>query len=364
MSRMYAFSRAAFCGFALVSLVLSAASPSSALAGPPHVHFDAAYSVACRDVTPQDFAHANPLDRLIEARIDISALVKSGREDDLAEYYYLLRSPQHTLQIHDYLPKTTLASDIDGAITIEQKDERSGGLGISLAGIYAGAAKATGDANIGAKRSKTVRFDKLPPLESLTASGTIDRGTGVFFKLRPSSRTSLEGGHEFVLLMRVPVEWRADHLLLECRATGWRRGPVRALDERADAGRANFLIALYLEGDGAARDAALELISAEGRLRGAAAEIAPPKAPATLAGRLGLTLHGGDSGLPTDWLERLLGRPSRSEVRMLMPQLPPTVREAAMRYFVALARLETINETGSRPVAAIPGGKGVATHLE
>ncbi|MEQ8789907.1 MAG: hypothetical protein RIC55_26670 [Pirellulaceae bacterium] len=357
--------RATFFGASMLLLTLvGAAAPSATFAGPPHVQFDAAYVVACRDVTTEEFARANPYDRLVEARIDISALLRHGSEDDLAEYYYRLTSPQRSIQVRDYLPKTTLAGDIEGAISIEEKNENSAGLGITLAGVYAGAAKAAADANLGVKHSKTVRYDKLPPLESLTASGTIDRGTGAFFKLRPSSRTSLEGGNEFVLMLRVPVEWRADYLQLHCQAAGWRRGPVRALDERVTCGYGDFLIALHLEGDGMARDAALELTSAESRLRRAAAEIAQPKTPSSLAGRLGHVFGGGDTDLPEDWLERVLNRPTRTEVRVLMTQLPPSVREAVVRYFIALRRVETINEPAARPVAVAPRGAGVAAHIE
>jgi hypothetical protein len=349
---------------ALVLLFLSIMTAPSALAGVPQVEFDAAYVVACRDVTPEGFAAANPQQRLVEARIDISALLQRGSEDDLAEYYFRLTSPRRSVQVHDYLPKTKLAGDIAGNISIEEKNERSAGLGLSLAGVYSGAAKAAGNANLGTTRSKTVRFDRLPPLESLTASGTIDRGTGVFFKLRPSSRTSLEGGNEYVLMLRVPCEWRADYLHLHCQATGWRRGPVRALDERKNCGSCDFLIALHLEGDRQARDAALELTAAESRLRRAAAEIAEPKVPPSLAGRLGHVFSGGDVKLPEDWLERVLHGPTHAELRMLMTRLPRTVRESVMRYLAARQRLEGINRPSAPPVAVGPRRNGVAAHIE
>lgn len=359
---------ASFC-FALLLAALASGwgpaatlGPSTASAAVPKVHFDAAYAVPCRDVTPPDFAQLNPHERLVEARVSISSLIKSGSEDDLAEFFYRMVSPQRTLEIVDYLPKTTLATDIAGNISIEDKRERSASLGVSVSAGFPHALNAGANTGLGTKNGKTVHYEKLPPLESLTAAGTLYRGSGVYFKLRPSTRTSLEGGNEFVLMLRVPIQWRADYLQLDCQASGWKRGPVRALDERITSGAAGFLVALYLEGDDAARDAALELTAAEGKLRRAAAEIAEPRPPASLAGRFGQMLSGGDTGLPEDWLEQLVGSRDGSENRRLLAQLPAPVRETAIRYLVARNRLESLNHTGvPRAAAAVHGAR---VHLE
>jgi hypothetical protein len=323
-------------------------------AASPHVQFDAAYAVACRDASPPEFREANPHQRLIEARLEVSTLLKSGSDDDLAELYYRFTSPHRTLEISDYLPKTTLATDIAGNIAYEEKSENSASFGISLAGAYFHAAKAGLDAGVGSKSGKTVRYEKLPPLDSVTASGTIQRGTGVYFKLRPSTRTTLEGGTEFVLLLRVPAEWRADYLQLDCQAAGWRRGPVRALDERANCGGASFSIALHLEGDEEARTAALEFVAAENRLRRAAAEISQPRNSASLADRLGLFGGGSEMALPEDWLERILAFPAEREGRYLLSRLPAPVRDTAIRYLAAHKRLAALNSAASARSAAAP----------
>jgi hypothetical protein len=346
--------RSAALGVALLlgSFVLPLAQPT-VIAATPSVQFDAAAAVACRDVTPADFARMNPHQRLVEARLEVSSLIRSGSEDDLAEFYYRFTSPTRMLEISDYLPKTTLATDIAGSISIEEKNERNVSLGISVSGAFFHLAKAGADAGIGAKSGKTVRYEKLPPLESVTASGTIDRGSGVYYKLRPSTRTSLEGGAEFVLLLRVPAQWRADYVQLECRATGWRRGPVRALDERATCGCAVFAIALHQEGDEAARAAALDCAAAEGRLRRAAAEIDPSRSPSSLADRFGL-FGGGELELPADWLARVLDYPAASEGRYILSRLPAPVRETAMHYLSARNRLAALNRDSTRAAATAP----------
>src|SRR5688500_8382914 len=58
----------------------------AALAEVPRVYFDMPFAVACRDVTPPEFYSANPGQKLIEARFEISSLLTSGDERDLAQY--------------------------------------------------------------------------------------------------------------------------------------------------------------------------------------------------------------------------------------------------------------------------------------
>src|SRR5439155_3951954 len=64
-------------------LVLSAfmVFPASA-AEPPRVQFDMPYAVACRDVTPADYSVSHPGHKLLEAKLEISALLVAGQEKD------------------------------------------------------------------------------------------------------------------------------------------------------------------------------------------------------------------------------------------------------------------------------------------
>src|SRR5688572_20576391 len=69
----------------LALLVLFVASP--AMAEAPRVQFDLPYTVACRDVTPPNFAAVNPEQKLVEVRLAISSLVVAGEERDLTQYF-------------------------------------------------------------------------------------------------------------------------------------------------------------------------------------------------------------------------------------------------------------------------------------
>ncbi|HPM83158.1 MAG TPA: hypothetical protein PLF81_20795, partial [Candidatus Anammoximicrobium sp.] len=87
------------------------------------VSFDVMPTVGCRDVTTAEFAEANPDERLIEAHVEVSSLIRQGNEGDLLQYFYRFDSPRRTMRIVDYTPKTTLASDVAGNVTIEKKKE-------------------------------------------------------------------------------------------------------------------------------------------------------------------------------------------------------------------------------------------------
>src|SRR4029077_17492802 len=70
-----------------------------ALAELPRVVFDMPYAVSCREVTPPEFAAANPGDKLIEVKLGISSLLQGGKEQDLAQYFIRVESPQRTMQV-------------------------------------------------------------------------------------------------------------------------------------------------------------------------------------------------------------------------------------------------------------------------
>src|SRR6185369_7170293 len=92
--------------FVLIASAAPVAAPDAAPAEQPRVSFDMPYAVACRDVTPSDYSASNPGHKLMEAKLEISSLLTAGQEKDLTEYLIRVESPQRTLTIADYLPKT------------------------------------------------------------------------------------------------------------------------------------------------------------------------------------------------------------------------------------------------------------------
>jgi hypothetical protein len=235
------------------ALLIVAALPTLAAAEAPRVHFDMPFTIACRDVTPPEFAAANPSQRLVEARFEISTLILAGKERDISQLFIRIDSPERTVSVIDYLPKTLHETRHASPISITKTDEKNASIGINVSGKYEVLTTLGANAGLGQKTTSCVKQELLPPVETVAASGTLLRGAGVFFKLKGSDRRLLEGASQFALVLRVPRDWRADRVRVHCEATAIERAFVSSLDQTIRAGQRDFLAALYLEGDESAR---------------------------------------------------------------------------------------------------------------
>jgi hypothetical protein len=184
-----------------VSLGLSALdiSANSAFAEAPRIRFDMPYAVACRDVTPPTFADLYPGYKLMEAKLEISSLLAAGQERDLTQFFIRVESPAHTLVITDYLPKTKHEANAS-SVTKEDSTERSMALGVNLSEKYELLTLPGPSAGIGQSKKSSIKYELLPPLETVAASGTLDRGSALFFKIKSSPRNLLEGTREYGLV--------------------------------------------------------------------------------------------------------------------------------------------------------------------
>ena len=252
----------------LTALLATVVLSPFGVAGGLQVEFDVATTVPCHEVTTPEFAAAFANEKLMQATFNISSLIRRGREADLAEFLYRIESPSGGVRIVDHLPRQELASQIMGAIAVEKKDESSRKVGGLLTGHYPPFSNAELNAQAGASSGLNVRYEMLPPKEVLAASGTLNRERGVYFKLRPSPQTSLEGAKQFVCVLRVPKGWRGDCVRIECQAVAEPRGwPVA--NEAAECGSATFLVALFAAGDEEARAIMSQVVAADEQLTSA-----------------------------------------------------------------------------------------------
>jgi hypothetical protein len=320
-----------------VPLVLSA----EAIGAAHPITFDAPTTIAVRDVTTDEHRIAYPAARLIEVKIQISSLVRRGQEREIQELFYRFDYPAPGIEVVDYLPKTTLSSDVVGNIGMEKRSEDSSTLGLSLSGMMQPLA-GTLTGGITDKESQSIRYELLPPMETVAASGTLNRRTSVYFKLRPTPRDSLEGDKEFVVIVRVPATWRGDYVYWGCQAAGSRRSAAPGLDSSAPVGRRQFVMSLYLEGDEEAREVAERFSWAELRLRRVAvrhdSQISKRATP-TVVHKVGAWLSVVPRKIPDDWLEHLLIASPHAAASTLLPQLPEPVQKAARDYLLAKQQL-------------------------
>lgn len=327
----------------IVSLVFGfcGAIASVAVAAPPRVSFDLPPLASSRDVTPEEFAAANPNERWIEVRFPLSVFL-SGNESELTEIQAELHLETPHAQIVDYSPKTALADRYAGAVEVQQIAESSRGAGLTVSGAEANV-KATGSAETANKNAKTVKYQEIPAKEIVTASGTLRRGQGVYFKLRPTAATTVQGSHDLSAIVRVPAGWRGDILYVACEARALRESsfPAAPFDQEAEpfsAGSGRFQVALYLEGDDAAWRAARHFADADADLRvkmNEADRYVSAKVRPDLLHRIGNALELTQPKLPTDWRATLLASPEQVKQTKFRNSLPPELVEAGELYWLA-----------------------------
>ncbi len=330
--------RTAFSLFSLCIVVVT----SNADAKPPRIRFDMMPVVACRDVTDDEFAAMYPAERLIEAKFEISSMMAEGSESDLTEFVFRMTSPQQSFRIADYSPRTKLASDYAGGIAIEKKKEDSKGLGLVASGGWE-AAKINAHGDAGSKESLITKYELVAPMESVTASGTIQGGHGVYFKLRPSRQDTLEGAKSYQVVFRTSSDWRADIMHVHCEARGMQRGIVRQLDDEVRCGLAEFPIAMYLAGDEQAKRVATQFAQSNHRLRALAIksrdEIKRRSYP-TMLHELGGLLDVSKPKIPSTWLNQVLH--DSVSGHEFENRLPAQVRSAASDYLTAKRELRKL----------------------
>lgn len=236
------------------------ALPGASYATSPKVEFDVGYMVACRDVTPKEFAEANPNRKIIEARFRLSSWIKQGEQGDIRQFTYSIVSPRKRLRVAEITPKTHLQSDVEGRIKVVDTTEKITTLdgtmraagSVPLGILEAQVSPSAGATNT--RRHKVEQsFSKRAPKQLLLASGTTNHGYGVCFKLKSSDQVSLEGQRDFVCSFVVPDRWTGDYALVTCRAEAYQRCVWTRVRE---CGVKHAYVGLYLEGDPQARQAA------------------------------------------------------------------------------------------------------------
>jgi hypothetical protein len=180
------------------------------LAAETRVAFDIPSKVECRDVTPAKCAATHPTLKVIEAKFRISASFVEGNEESTVDFVYMISSPDMRLKVLDFLPNTTLESTTadDRIEVLDSTESTDATTGEARVGYSVLTLK--GSKSLTSKKTESNRYQRIAPKNLVLASGTVNRGNGCFYKLRPSQGISLEGSKEFVLLCIVPKTWRGD----------------------------------------------------------------------------------------------------------------------------------------------------------
>lgn len=317
------------------------------------VEFDAPYLAACEEMAAPELSPPLTGEKWVAVRLEVSSLVSSGDERDLLYTLVQLSAPQRTALVQDWFPKSVQAANITGGITTQRRREATQEIGFDLSGAQQPLSGAF-HTGLGQKEFSEERYERLPPLETVLASGPTERGAGAFFKFRAGDRQRLEGSHEITLQLRVPQAWRGDYLSLRCTAFAKNRGLVRGLESaEVEAGARRFLIPLYLAGDAEARRTAENFSRSEAQLRldvRQQAEAIAQRSYPSVIHKLGVWPDARPE-IPHDWLSRLLYDPPPPTLRDLTAQipdrLPTTVRRSAVDFVTAREALRRLTGWGA-----------------
>ena len=147
-------------------------------------------------------------------------------------------------------------------------------------------------------------------------------------------KTTLEGGHEIILTLRVPASWRGGMLRVDCLATGKEKYLLGEGD--FNAGNASFVVATWLKGDVEARQIVEQYSQLESRIRSFAVALQRRQAKSQRDGVFGQLVGGKqDAKLPSDWASRFALFDSRSIEGQIKPHLPITMQRTTDQFLAS-----------------------------
>ena len=241
-------------------------------AGDSMVYFD--MPPLAKAIKKGESSPAEPM--FVTVELKLSSMLASPDMPRIDQWLVRCQPRDPALSIADYSPRTELASEIEGPIQIKNTNEKSKSFGLSIDGAYGHLARLHSGFDQGNKDIDSVQLDRVAPVHAVTASGTINRGRGVYFKLRWTAQQVLEGEKVFHVTLRVPPTWRGGLLDVSVVAQSEHKSFPGWDSDAKTLGAANFVVASYLEGDATAYAKAQQLFEAENELRILARELEDP----------------------------------------------------------------------------------------
>ncbi len=245
----------------LLSGLLLATTDTGALAESPSLAFDFGRTAECAEVTSGDGNEVFPDEKIIELKLRVSLHLLSGSMDDVQEVRIEISDRDGRMRVRSFSPITRLESDLSEDIRWTKTTESAKSFGASLGarapvplGEVVGHVTPSVNSGLSRRDVVTETQKRVAPKHVVVASGTIDQEHGVFFKLRGSPQTSLEGVHALSVRFVVPENWRGDVVRVRCRATG--KEKFLWFQQQATWATIRAPVVLYLAGDSEARKAA------------------------------------------------------------------------------------------------------------
>jgi len=237
----------------------------SVWADQPNIRFDVASVIQCADlVDPLD--KPLPMDgQLVLIPLSITTDLDAKARKQLREIKVEIQMLQANNEIFDYLPQTATFSDIQGPVNVEVSNEKSASLNLNVSGSQ-DLVRANGNLGGGTKNRATRRYSELPKQQVVSATGTMNRRTGVFFKFMKSSQIAWDVERHISIIVRVPENWRAGMMRIDIVALG-KKMVVPGITEEYTMSDTRFHVPFVRKDDADALRQSRDLVEFDSRAR-------------------------------------------------------------------------------------------------
>ncbi len=322
------------------------------------VTFDVNPQVPARNCVPDSATPAFPNSRFVAIRLNATAFVQAGSSHQVEELLVRVDTRHAMVQVVDYWPRTEMYSPIVDNIVVQNQDYQNRNASIQGAGGYPGIGWANGHASLQDEKHVQQIYAERPTKQQVTAAGTLNRKSAVYFKLNRSPEESLEGTKNFDIVLEVPMNWRGDLLTVSMQAFGKRH----AKDHQSSLASNRFMVATYQEGDAQAAQLAYDYVVQEQRLREKASEAANAihrRNYPTPVHKLGAALDVYEPHIPNSWLDQIVFGWTNIYPNGPINRLPVDVRVVILDYLDAKRFIEQLP---SQSVASIANQPQLASH--
>ena len=328
-------------------VTLTAWADAASFADSPLVQFDMPGSVVAIETSLPGGAH----NREVTFDLPLSSLVMdSGRSTPPISQLLVQVRLRDRSPVADFSPKTELQTEFAGPIAITNKTEASDTFGLNVDGNLQHQLRGHIGGEETEKRSDSTQFERHAPLQAVIASGTIDRARGVYFKMRWTSQSVLEGEKHFRVSFAVPQRWRGGLIDVHVSAHGPNRNRFSSqpLETRVTQ---NFVIAAYQPNDPEAAELALRLATLDRKLSRYAAEHADDKTHSIVRfWKRVFDLSSDQQSAARDWYHRITdsfhNTAADPYVDKQIQSLPMPVRVAVLDYTDTSRQLADLGDAG------------------
>lgn len=305
------------------------------------VRFDLPQTLPATRIAALNQATTLPTRSFVEVQLPFSALLDTTYRGRVEELMVQIESHGQALQIADFAPRTEVTSMTQGPVAVSQSYQQDRNASIQGAAAYPAVGWVRGQAAFQDQVDIQRTYLEKPPVQVVSASGTVGRRTGVYFKFKQSPLSSLEGDHQVSMIWEVPPGWRGDLFEVTCSASG-AASPNGNLKQLV---RQRFLVAVYLSGDTVAAEVAKGHVVFEQRLRYAAQQYAKQIHHVnhrTPLHTVGMALDVIEPTISPQWLDEILFGSSRYYPMGDASKLPVDVRVAILDYVDQKKAMETL----------------------